>query len=692
MVPPVTTAIAPAPSLPHEPRFDYPVARRTADADVMFGVGIADPYRWLETDSEETNAWFTAEDQRARREIAKLPDAPALIAGLKPLYANPLPRLAARRGTATFFRTGPKIARQNDGAHEFVFFDEVQHAGDGAIARWPLSRDGAHAVVVQSKNGADAQTAVVVDTQSGKSSDHLGGLENSDFVWAPETGGNRGFFYCFTPPGTPHAGRFGERTIRFHALGTSQEKDRVVVPADHDINASSGKNPIAVTKDGKRLLVQVGGNWAGGTFAVVDLGRPDWSLTPLSVADAVVVEDEIYGIIRYPETGADIVRIGQSPPTTTIVAHAVPGLLDLEVFGKWLSVKRAPPRGKPPAGFVLRDFHDAKWTATRTVTTPQGMQDFYFAPSPDAAKLIVSREGLGVPPHRVEFDPATGKETPLLDSKVEWPTSEFILESLDATSADGTAVPISVLRRRDTPVDGTAALALYGYGGFRNSAEAIFYPPWMIWPQKRGRIFAQCHMRGGVEFGPDWHTDGAVRNRQRTLDDFHACLETLHAKGYSTPGRTVIQGWSHGGMMVTAAALQRPDLQRVVVAQAPLEDMIRYVHFGRGGITEYGDPENEGDFRALLGFSPYQHVKTGVAYPAFFVTAPSKDERVHPMHPRKIVAALQHASNATPGSGEVLLKVLWDAGHHGGAKDDANEVMAEAWAFALSKFDPPAAH
>lgn len=683
-VPPLTTAVAP---IVEAPRYDYPAARRSEDADVLHGVRVADPYRWLESDSEETKAWVEAQDRRARRELEKVPGRREMIAALAPLYAHPLPRLSVRRGTTTFLRRGSKLTRTPEGGEESVVFDEDQHRDDGVVTRWMLSRDGAHVLVELSKNGLDRRSAFVVETKTGRTLERLNGLEGSEYAWT-----KGGVFYSYSPPDVPHAGRFGERSIRFHAVGTPQDRDRVVVPPDHDPNASSAKNPIGVTKDGARLLVQTSGDWQRSAYAVVDVTKADAKPVAIAsenanVAEAIVVEDAIYVLSRREDGTGEIGRIrGASLRSATPepVMPAPPELLDLEARGMFAVVRRAAKRGEGQAGFVTRDFYDATWTKLSTLRTPRGMTDSFHEPAgPDSTTLVQTREGLGIPAERFSFDPKRGLSKELEASKIDWPASRFVVDTPEAISKDGTRIPITVLRRDDTPVDGTAALAVYGYGGFKNSAEQIFYPGWMIWPEAPGRVFAQCHIRGGVEFGAAWHRDGAVRNRQKTLDDFHACLETLHAQRYSTPGRTVTQGWSHGGMMVTAAALQRPDLQRVVIAQAPLEDMIRYVHFGRGGITEYGDPDDAQDFAALLGFSPYQNIKEGVAYPAFFVTSPSADERVHPMHPRKLVAALQHASTG----GEILLKVLWDAGHLGGAKDDANEVMAEAWAFALLKME-----
>lgn len=295
-----------------------------------------------------------------------------------------------------------------------------------------------------------------------------------------------------------------------------------------------------------------------------------------------------------------------------------------------------------------------------------------------------SREGLRTPPERIELDPRTGVETKIARSPIDFDPEAFVIDSIEATSPDGTKIPITVLRKKDLPLDGKAPLWAYGYGGFRNSAEEIFFAPWVTWAVHSG-VFAVFHVRGGMEYGEPWHEAGARRNRERTIEDFAACLQEMHRRGYSSAARTMTQGWSHGGMLVTAVATQHPELQRVVMATVPLTDMIRFPIFGRGGVSEYGDPDDKDDFAALLSFSPYHHVKKGVAYPSFFLTASANDERAAPMHARKLAAALEDASTG----GEVLLKVNWGAGHHGGGKEDANKAFAEATAFALRDFAPP---
>ena len=656
-------------SAPPRPRFDYPAAKRTNDVERLHGVALPDPYRWLERDDDpEVQQWVAAEDARARRELVKVePRAKPLLDAMKAYYADPLPPLRTERGSASFALDARGVTVRVGSAPDRVVVDAKALEPGVRVTSFDPSDDGAIAVVELSKNGADMRTLRVVDVKTGDALEELDGIEASAVVWAKD-----GFFYTRTPPDAPHDSRFGRREIRFHRPRSAPASDRVVLPASGDRDASAGVNPVAITKDGSRLVVRTRATWQRSEYGVVDLSKPSWPVAPLGVEHGEVRGVVVAGNAVVPWSAGD------------------DDLLRLDAYGRMVVRTYAAKPGETARGFVRHAFYDEGSRALGEAWTPRGATDVYSA-SPDDTKVIVTREGLGLPPYRFELDPRTGAERPLVASKVAFDRDAFTIDTLEATSKDGTLVPITVLRRKETPLDGSAALMVYGYGGFRVSAEQIFYPPWMAWASMPRGVFASCHLRGGLELGEAWHAAAARRNRQKTIDDLHACIETLQRRGYGSPARTVTQGWSHGGMIVAAAALQRPDLQRVVVSEAPLADMVRFPVYGRGGVGEYGDPDDEGDFRALAAISPVHNVRDGVRYPSFFLTAASRDERVHPMHARKLAAALQHASPESDGTGEVLLYVLWDAGHHGGGKDDANAVLVRAMAWALAELEQPLA-
>ncbi len=619
---------------------------------MIHGVTVRDPYRWLEGDGPDVTAWMEAEDARTRRRFAELADVETRWKEM----------LALWRPAAVVQRTKP-----SDGVVARV---TAALPSGTRVTRVVPSRDGTRIAIELSKSGADMRTLDVVDAANGALSDELVGIEDSKIVWS-----DAGFFYAFTPPDAPHATRWSERDVRFHRPGDAQAHDRVVVSASHDPNASSGMNPVAITDDGKNLLVRTFGNWARTTYAVVDLAR--WDVYPLAeasdVSGACVVGSSIFAALRTSSGATDIVRVrGDGAPT--VVGHADARFLGLESLGAFLLERHA--RGAS----VDTEFYDADFHLLATRHAEPGVTESFASGDP----ITIAREGLRTPPERVAFDPRTGRETKLATS----PSAEgfdadaLVIDVAEAISKDGTRVPITVLRRKDVARDGRAPLWLYGYGGFRVSAEQIFFPPWIAW-SVRGGVFAICHARGGLEWGEAWHEGGARLHRQNSIDDFVACANELHHRGYASPARTMTQGWSHGGLLVSAAAVQHPEIQRVVLASVPLTDMIRFPLFGRGGVSEYGDPSNEPDFRALLGFSPVQNIRDGVRYPSFIVTVATQDERAAPMHARKLVAALQHASTG----GEVFLEVNWGAAHHGGGKADGNRVFAEAASYALREFE-----
>jgi prolyl oligopeptidase len=240
-----------------------------------------------------------------------------------------------------------------------------------------------------------------------------------------------------------------------------------------------------------------------------------------------------------------------------------------------------------------------------------------------------------------------------------------------------------VVRAKDRPKDGTASLLLYGYGGFRGveapSFRASIYP-WL----ERGGTYAVVNLRGGAEFGEEWHRAGMKTKKQNVFDDFAAAAEKLHADGYAKPERTVIFGGSNGGLLVGAAMTQRPDLFRVVLCDVPLLDMVRYHRFGSGKtwIEEYGSAEDPAEFAALHAYSPYHHVKAGARYPSVLLLSADSDDRVDPMHARKFAAMLQASSQGGP----VLLRIERNAGHGGADLVKAwVEKLADEYAFALDE-------
>jgi prolyl oligopeptidase len=277
----------------------------------------------------------------------------------------------------------------------------------------------------------------------------------------------------------------------------------------------------------------------------------------------------------------------------------------------------------------------------------------------------------------------TGKSSLWFKLKLPVDPTKYDVEQLFFPSKDGTRVPMFVVHGKDVKKDGKAPLLVTGYGGFRSAQTPGFRSSMFPWLE-RGGVYVIVNLRGGDEYGEEWHRAGMKHNKQNVFDDFTGAAEHLYKEGWSTPARTAIMGGSNGGLLVGAAITQRPDLYKVALCEVPLIDMVRYHKFGSGKtwIEEYGSSDDPDDFKALHAYSPYHHVKKGTKYPSVLLLSADSDDRVDPMHARKFTAALQDASSGGP----VLLRIERNSGH-GGADlvKAAVEKIADEYAFALSE-------
>jgi prolyl oligopeptidase len=285
-----------------------------------------------------------------------------------------------------------------------------------------------------------------------------------------------------------------------------------------------------------------------------------------------------------------------------------------------------------------------------------------------------------------ETSVSSGRTSTFYKLKVPVDPSAYVVEQLFATSKDGTRVPFFVIHARDLQKSGATPTVLYGYGGFQvaetpSFASSIF--PWL----ERGGIWAVANLRGGSEYGEEWHRHGMRHEKQHVFDDYFAVAEELVKQGFTRPDRLAAAGASNGGLLVGAAITQRPDLFGVALCGVPLLDMVRYHLFGSGKtwISEYGSADLADDFAALLAYSPYHHVTKGTRYPATLILSADSDDRVDPMHARKFAAELQRASSGGP----VLLRVEKHSGHGGADLVRATvEKLADEYAFALDQMGP----
>ena len=311
-----------------------------------------------------------------------------------------------------------------------------------------------------------------------------------------------------------------------------------------------------------------------------------------------------------------------------------------------------------------------------------------MASEPYNDKAYLSFSSFFLPPRVYEYSTATG-ELAVFDSiSTDLDINAYEVSLVKYPSRDSTMIPMFLVHKKGLVLDGTNPTLLYGYGGFGSSLGPSFTRNRFLWLE-HGGVYAQAGIRGGGEYGEEWHRAGMLENKQNSFDDFIAAAEWLIARNYTSPEKLVIKGGSNGGLLVGAVTMQRPELFRAVICGAPYLDMLRFhlANFGRLHMTEYGNPEDPNDFQYLYAYSPYHNVRPGTAYPAMLFTASDTDTRVHYMHTLKTVARLQAA---TSSDRPIMMRIETDMGHGWGAS--RSRVIAELgdiWTFVFQELNMP---
>jgi prolyl oligopeptidase len=680
------------------PAYDYPATRRDDVVELVHGVQVADPYRWLEDGkSAEVQSWVKAQDAFARKHLADLPDRKAIAARLKELFYTEDVGYPRRRGHRWFY--GKRAAkdekwsvwwREGKKGPEHVVLSPAHWSADGhlSLGSWSVSWDGKRVAYAVKENNSDEATMHVMEVQSGKISvvDVIPGAKYATANWTPK---GDGFYYTWIPtdPRIKTAERPGYAEMRFHHLGSNPALDPTVRP--HNGDASTFLN-TSLSKDGHWLMATIRHGWIGNDVYFQDLrqaGKHPWQQLA-SASDGIFwvseYHDRFYVLTNWQAPTWRVLQVDPSHPSKDSWKEIVPSRSDatisgFTIVGGHLSLSYI----QDVTSRVEVDALDG--TPVRSVSLPGLGSASALLGEPDDDDAYYNFASFTQPNIVFETSVKTGVTTRWYEHKVPLDTSRFVIEQRKVRSKDGTLVPMFVVRDKTTKLDGSAPGMLTGYGGFA-SAWTPSFDAWVVPWLERGGIYAVANIRGGDEYGEDWHRHGMRAEKQNVFDDFNAAGEQLLATGTVAKDKLVIRGASNGGLLVGAALTQRPDLYRVALCGVPLLDMLRYHLFGSGHtwVEEYGSAENAADFKALFAYSPYQHVVSGTVYPATLILSADSDDRVDPMHARKFTAELQRDSRG----GIVLLRVEPNAGH-GGADlvGKSIEKVADELAFALSQIE-----
>ncbi len=689
-------ATAPAPSpAPSPSRFSYPPSRRVDQVDLLHGVSVSDPYRWLEdAASDEVKRWTSDEDAFARARLAQLPERDAFAARAKELFYVESAGPPRRLGNRLFYprRDAGKEKftvywREGSTGPEKVLLDPNAWSADGSssLGVWAVSYDGQRVAYSVKANNSDEATLYVMDVATGKKSDVdvIEGAKYASPSWAPS---GKGFYYTLLPlPGVvPTADRPGYAEVRFHTLGTDPKKDALVHEKTGDPKTFVG---AGVGKDGRWLIATIEHGWTSTDVYFQDLRAPHHDWTPLVAGkdaryDVSVDHDAFFVSTNEGAPHGRIFRVDPAHPERgrwkEIVAERPDSTLEsLSLVGHRLAL------GYLKDVLSQVEIHDEEGKLVRAVALPALGSASGLSGEVDDDVAYYSFQSFTYPTEIFETNVATGKTSSFYKLKVPVDPSKYAVDPLFATSKDGTRVPLFVVRAVDAKKDGTSPAMLYGYGGFEIALTPTFSSsiyPWL----EHGGTWVVTNLRGGSEYGEEWHRHGMRREKQHVFDDYLAAAEEVVRQGYTRPSKLVAFGRSNGGLLVGAAITQRPDLFGAALCGVPLLDMIRYPLFGSGKtwVEEYGSPDDPEDFAALYAYSPYHHVGQGTRYPSVLLLSADSDDRVDPMHARKFAAELQWASTGGP----VLLRVEKHSGH-GGADlvRSSVEMLADEYAFALAE-------
>jgi prolyl oligopeptidase len=674
--------------------FEYPQTKKVDQVDDYHGVKVPDPYRWLEDDvrtSKDVADWVTAENKVTFGYLGAIPERETIKNRLTTLWNY-------EKFSVPFKRNGRYFFSKNDGLQNQsvyytmnsltdkprVLLDPNTWSKDGtvALAGLSVSDDAKYLAYAIAEAGSDWISWHVVDVESGTVLPDE--IRWSKFSGASWTKDGKGFFYSRYPE--PAGDKFHSlnrnQTLYYHRLGTSQSSDVVVYARPDQPEWSIGGD---VTEDGRYLIITMSKGTAEKYQVVVkDLGEPyampqtlvdNWDNEYSFIGndgpvlffktDLNAPRHRVIGIdLRNPKRDAWKEVIPQSDATLVDVDYTGHHLV-----GKYLRDAKSEVNIYTTAGKLDRSVD------LGGIGTASG-----FGGRSDDAETFFSFASYATPTSIYRYNVETGEKSLLFRAKAAVNPDDYVVKQVFFTSKDGTKVPMFITHKKTLKLDGNNPTLLYGYGGFNISQTPGFSISRMAWIQMGG-VYAVANLRGGGEYGEDWHQAGTKLHKQNVFDDFIAAAEYLEKNGYTKPSKLAVAGGSNGGLLVGAVITQRPDLFGAALPAVGVMDMLRFNKFtaGRFWVDDYGSSDNADEFKALYAYSPYHNIRKGTRYPATLITTADTDDRVVPGHSFKFAAAIQEAQSAPA---PVLIRIETRAGHGAGKPTSKQiEEIADQYAF-----------
>ena len=652
---------------------NIPHTRRDDTVEDYHGTQVADPYRWLEdAASSEVQAWSEAQDAVTRAYLATLPRRERIKARLTELYDYPKYTVPSKRGDRYYFSKNTGLQNQ------FVLYKQTALGGEATLVLDPntLSTDGTVALVNRSfsedgkllaygasTSGSDWQEVKVRRVDEGSDFDEvIKWTKFSSLAWRHD---EQGFYYSrFPEPGTvSEEDETNFNKVYLHKPGTAQIDDQLVFERP---DAKELAFDPTVTDDGNYLVLNV---WHGTDqknrvyYREIDSTGPFVRLLDDADAEYTFVGND--GPVFYLKTDLNashgrIIAIDTREPQRPNWKERVPQQDDVIAFALIVNHQ-----------FVVVYMHDAHHQIQRYALDGQFLGEIplptlgslaEISGEAHESELFFSFTSYLVPTSIYRYDFTSDTLTLFHGAEIKFDASGYETEQVFYPSKDGTHIPMFLTHKKGLVKDGSNPTLLYGYGGFNVSLTPAFSLVALLWVESGG-IYAVANLRGGGEYGEEWHKAGVLDKKQNVFDDFIAAGEWLVANNYTSTPKLAINGGSNGGLLTATCLVQRPDLWGAVVCEVPVIDMLRYHRFtiGRYWISDYGDAEhNAEDFKFLYAYSPLHNVKEGVHYPPTLIMTADTDDRVVPAHAKKFTATIQRAHS---GENPPLLRLELKAGH-----------------------------
>jgi len=671
-------------------RLDYPITAKGDVVDTYFDTEVADPYRWLEDDnSKETKAWVEAQNAVTFGYLETIPFRESIKSRLTQIWDYPKYGLPYKRGDFWYYSKNDGLQQQAvvyqmddlDGEPR-VFLDPNTFSEDGTVALSGLSfsKNGKFAAYSISTGGSDWREIYIIDVENGsKMDDHLEWIKFSGMSWLGD-----GFFYGrFDAPaeGDELKGVNKNNKVYFHKVGTSQADDKLVyedpehpsymwsiyTTDDESIIVLSGSTPSTrgnslyykKAKDKKGDFIPIEESYDYQTYIIDNVGNTLFVMTnkeaPKNKLFALNIEDKTQTrkeILAEADDVLDGLSINGGKIIANYMHNAASQAFVFNLYGKLI--------------------HEVEFPGIGSASGFKGEKDSNI--------VFYSFTSFTSPNVAYQYNIETNESKVYRKSEIDFDFDGYETKQIFYSSADGTQIPMFITHKKGIELDGNNPTLLYGYGGFNISLKPSFSVANLIFLENGG-VYAVPNLRGGGEFGEEWHQAGTQLNKQNVFDDFISAAEYLIDEGYTNSDKLAIRGGSNGGLLVGACMTQRPELFKVALPAVGVMDMLRYHKFTIGyyWAPDYGTSADSIQFENLIKYSPLHNVHAATKYPATLITTADHDDRVVPAHSFKFAAELQAKQG---GDAPVIIRIETKAGH--GAGKSTEQIIKEytdIWAF-----------